>query len=162
MNKSASEPVDDKSGIGETITTALRQPSILRVMLVLAAMVVVLVGIRLGAPILNPILFAVVMALLFSPVYSWLGRRRIPAPLALLIMLVVLTVLFLGLFFSWASRSAGSASDSDPTREAKRAGGQPRGSGRASGPFRRQYSRRGETQRPRRSYRRDLPASQAS
>jgi hypothetical protein len=99
MNESASDPVDDKSGIAETITTALRQPSFLRVMLVLAATVVVLVGIRLGAPILNPILFAVVLALLFSPVYSWLLRRGLPAPLALLGMLVLLTVLFLGLIF---------------------------------------------------------------
>jgi predicted PurR-regulated permease PerM len=68
-------------------------------MLVLAATVVVLVGIRLGAPILNPIFFAVVLTLLCSPVYSWLLRRGLPAPLALLIMLVLLTVLFLGLFF---------------------------------------------------------------
>jgi AI-2 transport protein TqsA len=75
----------------------LHQPSFLRVMLVLAATVVVLVGVRLAAPILNPILFAVVMTLLFSPVYSWLLRRGLPAPLALLIMLVLLSVLFLGL-----------------------------------------------------------------
>ena len=60
------------------MTSTLRQPSFLRVMLVLAATVVVLVGIRLGAPILNPILFAVVLSLLFSPVYSWL-RRGLPA-----------------------------------------------------------------------------------
>jgi AI-2 transport protein TqsA len=99
MNESASDPVDDNSGIAETITTALRQPSILRVMQVLAATVVVLVGIRLSAPILNPILFAVVLSLLFSPVYSWLLRRGLPAPLALLGMLVLLTVLFLGLIF---------------------------------------------------------------
>ena len=99
MNESASDPVDDNSGIAETITTALRQPSFLRVMLVLAATVVVLVGIRLGAPILNPILFAVVLTLLFSPIYSWLLRRGLPAPLALLGMLVLLTVLFLGLIF---------------------------------------------------------------
>ena len=59
MNESASEPVDDRSGIGDTITTALRRPSILRVMLGLAALVVVFVGMRLAAPILNPILFAV-------------------------------------------------------------------------------------------------------
>jgi AI-2 transport protein TqsA len=39
----------------------------------------------------------VVMTLLFSPVYSWLLRRGLPAPLALLIMLVLLSVLFLGL-----------------------------------------------------------------
>src|SRR5215217_6594756 len=98
MNGSSNDSVDDKSGIGETITTALRQPSFLRVMLFLAATVVVFVGMRLAAPILDPILFAVVLALLFSPIYSWLIRHRIPNPLALVIMLVGLSVLFLGLF----------------------------------------------------------------
>src|SRR5215217_894914 len=98
MNGSSNDSVDDKSGIGETITTALRQPSFLRVMLFLAATVVVFVGMRLAAPILDPILFAVVLALLFSPIYSWLIRHRIPTPLALVIMLVGLSVLFLGLF----------------------------------------------------------------
>jgi AI-2 transport protein TqsA len=98
MNEPSNDSVDDKSGIGETITTALRQPSILRVMLGLAATVVVLVGMRLAAPILNPILFALVLALLFSPIYAWLRRRRIPTPLALIIMLVGLTVLFVGIF----------------------------------------------------------------
>jgi AI-2 transport protein TqsA len=98
MNESSSNPVDDRSGIGETITAALRQPSFLRVMLFLATMVVVFVGMRLSAPILNPILFAVILALLFSPIYGWLRRHRIPTPLALIIMLVGLTILFLGLF----------------------------------------------------------------
>jgi AI-2 transport protein TqsA len=97
MNGSSNDSVDDKSDIGETITTALRQPSIFRVMLALAATVVVFVGMRLAAPILNPILFAVVLALLFSPIYAWLIRHRIPTPLALVIMLVGLSVLFLGL-----------------------------------------------------------------
>jgi AI-2 transport protein TqsA len=97
MNGSSNDSVDDKSGIGETITTALRQPSILRVMLGIAATVVVFVGMRLAAPILNPILFALVLALLFSPIYAWLRRRRIPTPLALVIMLVGLTVLFVGI-----------------------------------------------------------------
>jgi AI-2 transport protein TqsA len=68
-------------------------------MLLLAATVVVLVGVSLAAPILNPILFAVVLTLLFSPVYSWLLRRGLPAPLALVVMLVILTILFVGLFF---------------------------------------------------------------
>ena len=98
MNESSNNPVDDRSGIGETITTALRQPSILRVMLGLAATVVVLVGMRLAAPILNPILFAVVLSLLFSPIYAWLRRHRIPTSLALVIMLVGLTILFVGIF----------------------------------------------------------------
>jgi AI-2 transport protein TqsA len=98
MNGSSNDSVDDRSGIGETITAALRQPSFLRVMLFLAATVVVMVGMRLGAPILNPILFAVVLSLLFSPVYSWLRRHSIPTPLALVLMLVGLTLLFGGIF----------------------------------------------------------------
>src|SRR5215218_5551330 len=97
MNESSNNPIVDKSGLGETITTSLRQPSFLRVMLFLATTVVVLVGMRLGAPILNPILMAVVLALLFSPIYAWLRRHRIPTPLALVIMLVGLTILFLGI-----------------------------------------------------------------
>ena len=98
MDESSNNPADARSGIGKTITAALRQPSILRVMLGLAAMVVVFVGMRLAAPILNPILFALVLSLLFSPIYAWLRRRRIPTPLALVIMLVGLTILFLGIF----------------------------------------------------------------
>ena len=99
MSESPNYPAGERTSISEAVTTALRQPSFLRVMLVLAATVVVLVGIRLGAPILNPIFFAVVLTLLFSPIYSWLLRRGLPAPLALLGMLVLLTVLFLGLIF---------------------------------------------------------------
>jgi len=71
MSESTNNPVGEGTGIGEAVTTALRQPSFSRVMLVLAATVVVLVGIRLAAPILNPILFAVVFSLLCSPVYRW-------------------------------------------------------------------------------------------
>jgi predicted PurR-regulated permease PerM len=97
MSETSGNPVDEKSGIGETITTALRQPSFLRVVLLLAALVVVFVGMRLAAPILDPIFFAVVLALLFSPIYAWVRRRGVPTPLALVIMLVGLTVLFLGI-----------------------------------------------------------------
>jgi AI-2 transport protein TqsA len=97
MNETSGNPVEEKSGLGETLTTALRRPSFLRVMLLLATLVVVLVGMRLAAPILDPILFAVVLALLFSPIYAWLRRRRIPTPIALVIMLVGLTVLFLAI-----------------------------------------------------------------
>src|SRR5215211_563832 len=68
----------------------LRRPSFLRVIVGLAAVMVVLVGMRLGAPILNPIFFAAVLALLFGPLYSWLRRRGLPTPLALLFMLVFL------------------------------------------------------------------------
>src|SRR5215217_4152948 len=73
-------------------------PSFLRVMLFFAATIVVLAGMRLGAPIVTPTLFALVLSLIFSPIYSWLKRRGLPAPLALLIMLVALSILFAALF----------------------------------------------------------------
>jgi predicted PurR-regulated permease PerM len=67
-------------------------------MLFLAATIVVLAGMRLGAPVITPTLFALVLSLIFSPLYSWLKRRGLPAPLALLIMLVGLGMLFMALF----------------------------------------------------------------
>jgi AI-2 transport protein TqsA len=99
MNESSNNPAGERTGIGEAVSSALRQPSFLRVMLFLAATVVVLVGIRLGAPILNPIFFAIVLTLLVSPVYAWLLRRGLPTSLALVLMLVILLILFVGLFF---------------------------------------------------------------
>jgi AI-2 transport protein TqsA len=80
------------------ITPAHQRPTFLRVMLFFAATIVVLAGMRLGAPVVTPTLFALVLSLIFSPVYSWLKRRGLPAPLALLIMLVALSILFVGLF----------------------------------------------------------------
>ena len=88
------------------ITPAWQPPSFERVLLVLAATVVMAAGMRVGAPILNPILFAVVLSLIFSPVYSWLKRRGLPALPALLIMLVGLSILF-GALFSFLSVSIG-------------------------------------------------------
>ena len=69
MNGPLNDPMDRRGGVSEAVA-ALRQTSFLRVMLVLAATVIVLVGIRFGAPILNPIFFALVLSLLFSPIYS--------------------------------------------------------------------------------------------
>src|ERR671910_2983956 len=80
------------------VTPARQPPSFLRVMLFLAATIVVLAGMRLGAPVITPTLFALVLSLIFSPIYSWLKRRGLPAPLALLIMLVGLSILFVALF----------------------------------------------------------------
>jgi AI-2 transport protein TqsA len=95
------EPSNDSpaDGITGALDTLRDRPTFLRVMLVLAATVVVLVGMRLAAPVLNTVLFAVVLSLLVSPVYSWLRLRGIPTPLALVTMLVGLTIVFLGLFF---------------------------------------------------------------
>ena len=87
-------------GIMCAMENGMRRPSFLRIIVALAATVAVLVGMRLAAPILNPILFAVVLALLFGPLYSWLGRRGLPTPLALVIMLVFVGAIFAGLIFT--------------------------------------------------------------
>ena len=73
-----------------------QRASFARMLFVLAAAVVVLVGVRLSAPVLNPILFAVVFALLFAPVYGWL-QRRLPTGVALLLTFVGLLIIILGL-----------------------------------------------------------------
>jgi AI-2 transport protein TqsA len=98
MNGSPNDPMNGRGGISEAVASTLRQTSFLRVMVVLAATGVVLVIIRLGAPILNPIFFALVLSLLFSPIYSWLKRRGLPSPVVLVIMLLVIGALFMGLF----------------------------------------------------------------
>ena len=97
MNGSLNDPMDGRGGVSEAVAV-LRQTSFLRVMLLLAATVIALVGIRLGAPVLNPIFFALVLSLLFSPIYSWLKRRGLPSPVVLVIMLIVIGALFMGLF----------------------------------------------------------------
>src|SRR5215211_3754299 len=98
MNGSPNDLMNGRGGISEAVAFTLRQTSFLRVMVVLAATGVVLVIIRLGAPILNPIFFALVLSLLFSPIYSWLKRRGLPSPVVLVIMLLVIGALFMGLF----------------------------------------------------------------
>ncbi len=78
----------------------MTQPSALAPILkVLAALVVILAGIHLAAPVLNPILFALVLSLLFGPLYTGLKRRGVPVPLAMLAVLVGLLLVF-GLLFS--------------------------------------------------------------
>src|SRR5919107_4897431 len=99
MNGSPNDPMNGRGGISEAVASTLRQTSFLRVMVVLAATGIVLVIIRLGAPILNPIFFALVLSLLFSPIYAWLGRRGLPKPVALVIMLFGMTMLFLVIFY---------------------------------------------------------------
>jgi AI-2 transport protein TqsA len=74
-----------------------QRASFARMLFVLAAAVVVLVGVRLSAPVLNPILFAVVFGLLVAPVYGWL-LRRLPTGVALLLTFVGLLIIIVGLF----------------------------------------------------------------
>jgi AI-2 transport protein TqsA len=75
------------------VTRAPERGSYLYIMGMVAVTMVVLFGMRLAAPILSPVLFSVVLAIIFNPLYVWL-RRRVPAILAILVVLVVLVLLF--------------------------------------------------------------------
>lgn len=65
----ANEPPNDSSahGIDTAVGDSRERPTFSRMLIVLAATVVVLVGMRLAAPVLNPIIFAVVLSLLVGP-----------------------------------------------------------------------------------------------
>ncbi len=95
----ADEPEKSGTAMSGAGSAAPRRPTFSRVLLVLAATVVVLVGMRLASPVLNPIFFAVVLSLLFAPIYAWLTRRGIPTSVALVIMLVTLGALFAVIFY---------------------------------------------------------------
>ena len=73
-------------------------PSLSRVLVNLAAIVIVLGGVRVAAPILKSLLFALILSLLFSPIYGWLRRAAGSTPIALLLILVGLSALFGVLF----------------------------------------------------------------
>ena len=93
------QSTEDKNRETKHPLTALqRQPaSIARVLVVLASVVVVCAGMSVAAgPILNPIFFALTLALILSPIYGWL-RRRLPTLLALLIIMIGLVALTFGL-----------------------------------------------------------------
>jgi predicted PurR-regulated permease PerM len=60
------------------VTPTQQHASFARVALVLAPVVIVLIGMRLTAPLISPILFALVLALIFGSVYAWLLRRSLP------------------------------------------------------------------------------------
>src|SRR5215210_6747487 len=106
---------------GPAVDATPRRASFLRVLQVLAGAVVVLVGVRLAAPVLNPVFFAVVLSLLFGPIYAWLGRHGLPKPVALVLMLFGMTLLFLVIFYvlgaSIARFSAGIGSYSQELNE---------------------------------------------
>jgi AI-2 transport protein TqsA len=64
----------------------------LKVLVGLAAFVVVVAGMRAAADLVVPFLLAVFLAILSTPVLAWMRRRGVPSPLALPVVLVALTV----------------------------------------------------------------------
>lgn len=70
-------------------------PSITRLLISLASLVVIIAGLKAAAALLTPVLLSLFIVLVTSPLIEWLRRRRIPNWLAYTI--VVLSVLTLGL-----------------------------------------------------------------
>lgn len=66
-----------------------------QIILVLAACVIVIAGMRAAAALLVPFLLSAFLAVVFAPVLNWLIARKIPTALALVI--VILGILLLGL-----------------------------------------------------------------
>src|SRR5262245_35406222 len=64
----------------------------------LSAAVVILIGVHLAAPFLNPFLFALFFSILFAPVHAWLQRRGLSRGIALLLVLALQVAVF-GTFF---------------------------------------------------------------
>ena len=75
-----------------------------RFLVVLASAVVVVAGLRAGAPILIPFCLAFFLAVLSIPIMLWLQRRGVPAPLAI-ILAVLVDVGVLGVIVLLASQS---------------------------------------------------------
>lgn len=73
-------------------------PTLYQTLISIAAAVIILGAIRGAAPILNPIFFALVLSLIFGPLYLWL-KQRLPSWLSLILMLVFIGFLFGGLFY---------------------------------------------------------------
>ena len=55
-----------------------------RLTVILAALVIVVAGIKLATPILVPFLLAVFLAVITAPYFLGLQQRGVPAPIALL------------------------------------------------------------------------------
>ena len=69
--------------------------SLARFLVVSAAFVVVVSGLKMAGPLLVPFLLAVFIAMIVSPLLAWLKNRRVPGGLA--ILMVVMMVFLVGL-----------------------------------------------------------------
>ena len=82
--------------------TTLSSPSsaiLPKIILSVAAIVVILFGVNWASSILNPILIGIFMAVLVRPFYQWLERKHIPSGLALLLTVLSIVLIGGGLIF---------------------------------------------------------------
>ena len=71
-------------------TMTVRGSPIFRNLLVAAAVVILVFGLKYASDFLAPILFAATLAILFTPALWWLEKKGLPAWLALLVMVLTL------------------------------------------------------------------------
>src|SRR5947209_5257490 len=71
-------------------TMTVRGSPIFRNLLVAAAVVILVFGLKYASDFLAPILFAATLAILFTPALWWLEKKGLPAWLALLVMVLAL------------------------------------------------------------------------
>lgn len=74
-----------------------QQASPLRMLVSMTCLAVLIIALRLLASYLGLVLFALLFAVIFTPIYHWLQRKGWPAWLAMLIMVISLVVGGLGL-----------------------------------------------------------------
>jgi AI-2 transport protein TqsA len=84
-----------------------------RFLLLAACLVVVVAGLRAGAPILVPFALALFIAVLTLPILLWLRRKSVPGPLAVLAAVLVDVAVF-GLIILLAIQSFGDFQDRYP------------------------------------------------
>jgi AI-2 transport protein TqsA len=89
-----------------------------RILLVLASMVVVVAGLKAAAPILLPFFLALFLTVLILPAVTWLRRRGVPGPLAILVS-VLAEVAVLSIIVYLASQSIPAFLEARPRYEAR-------------------------------------------
>jgi len=89
-----------------------------RFLLVGASFVVVVVGLREGAPILLPFALALFLAVMSMPLMFWLQIRRVPAPLAIAITMLVIGAIF-GALIMLGTQSVADFQDRLPIYQAR-------------------------------------------
>ncbi len=72
-------------------------PSIYRTVVVLAALVIFIAGIKAAAPLIVPFMLSVFIALLLSPPLHFLMKKGVPKPVAFILIIVFMLALFISL-----------------------------------------------------------------
>jgi len=92
--------------------------TVFRRTLALAAIVVIVAGLKLAQAILVPLIIALFIAILCAPAFTWLTRHRIPRVLAVLIIMLLVFLLLSG-FGAVVGKSVNEFTDELPSYQAR-------------------------------------------